>query len=197
MTDSTTTPAVTIRELDRDDYRIFWVNAPRWGRVKIMVWQLHISTSPITGGHANTGIELVIWGDSPAMSHFWPACGTQPWWDWLEDTGQDYFLNKMTSSQHREFDGEGTLREAKRDILRWRREGNLSQEEARDAWTDIEHTDRAGSKDHVIDRLGDIPCFRDDYWERAQHRLKPVLDRFWAEVWRPFIQAMKDRGGRV
>jgi hypothetical protein len=161
----------------------------------IMIRQTHAaSRNPVNPG-TDTSIELVVWGAYGPFAHYWPACGGAHWWDWLHDTDQDYFLKKVTNYRHTEFDPEESIRGARRDVLRMRREQDLDMAEAREAWEalDVE----PDTENEFFNALVASKVFEDymEMGDMVRHRLRPSMQRFWTHVWRPFIEQAKANQG--
>lgn len=180
---------------DLEAFESYIVKDVHGNRCTIAVRQHYHEANPLRGGKGS-GIELLIFGDYGPFHHYWPSCGDQPWWVWLEDTDQDYFLKKITGGKHTEFDFRQSRARACADIIYQRRCGSIRKDTARDAYDTIAKMDPCGEEAFLMAisdlREGHHALF-EDYW--GYHTLKPGLDALWTHLWRPFIEEAKRTKG--
>lgn len=108
----------------------------------------------------------------------------------------DYFMGKASTKPHRIPDHDRTLRELRRDLIRYRRdEGNwigawMTRETARSMWDDLDSYEADYRGDDLVRKL-----YEDSDWSRFLDCSDPTctmedpgMRRFWNELWRPFAE---------
>lgn len=147
--------------------------------------------------------EIVIHSSFGTWGHIWSACG-QPFKQFLIEAEFDYVFTKFMGSELSCFDGEAAVREVRREVLEQRRRGELSKDQAREAWdlVTFEEGRIETSESDCGYALQDIAAQLDrdhpmhDYfadpscWPRAtKHDIQAV--GFWRELWPLFVAKLR------
>lgn len=194
---------ISVKRRDLSKYDTFAVTGPNSNHVTIAVRSDHIESCRIDG-ESRHGIHLLIWGDFGPWEHYWSHAGgaRDNWWSWLEDTDMHYLMGKLCGRNGvNEFDFAASKSHVISEIIRLRRTMELDAGEARDAYNQIALLDDAGKYPFLSEvgaltykpyRLGkkshhDRAIF-DEYYEMYQERVRPSVEFFWREIWRPFIE---------
>lgn len=147
--------------------------------------------------------EITIQSSFGTWGYVWTACGV-PFKQFLMRAEFDYVFTKFMGTKLERYDGEGTLLEVKRDILRERRQNSLNSEEAREVWDAVDwERDRIESdetscgyalmevassigKDHPMHDSFADPCA----WPRITKPDSQAVG-FWSELWPPFLAELR------
>lgn len=130
------------------------------------------------------------------VGHFWGHMG-RPADKFLTEVSKDYVLKKLWGADSTVFCGSEAWAYARRLILDDRRHGDLSQEQARDRWDDLEHEDWGNEADfisfvhrcdwiylHLVEggggTIGKVP--------------NPQAEGFWNDLWPGFIRQLNAGG---
>ncbi len=147
--------------------------------------------------------EITIQSSFGTWGYVWTACGV-PFKRFLMRAEFDYVFTKFMGAKLDRHDGDGTMRQLRRDIIEQRRQGSLDRDEAREAWDAVEwERDRIESDEtscgyalmEVASRLGDRHPMREHFadpsaWPRAKkHDCQAV--GFWRELWPSFIAELR------
>ena len=147
--------------------------------------------------------EITIQSSFGTWGHVWTACGV-PFKQFLMRVEFDYVFTKFMGTKLARYDGQATLREVRREIMRARRQRGMSKPEAREAWDAVDfEIDRIESsesdcgyafmdvardlgRDHPMREFFADPCA----WPRMT---KPDCQAigFWCELWPSFLGALK------
>ena len=123
-------------------------------------------------------------------AHIWGSIGKRTFKEFLCKLDKDYFLKKTRPRDYMVFDNEGTCNNLKEEIIRARREGELTKETARECWVDVEEMEA-----HACHREDDFwyhfnsmeiyekLYFGDVYTIPTHHIYNPECDAFWENVW--------------
>ena len=109
--------------------------------------------------------------------------------------GDDYLINKLGGSNSYIFDFDDTIKNIKKEILEYRRDGN-SAEKVREIWDEIECLESTNNKDiffrDIMDtKYYDIICCNEPYNIIVEDIVNPPLNSFVKEIWPHFINALK------
>ncbi|TZG25626.1 hypothetical protein [Sphingomonas montanisoli] len=178
--------------------RIAEIPAPATYEIRSGEWWLHGS---LENGEARSWGGRHIITINEATGHFtceggygtfsycWPALsrGSEGLHAFLYDVDFGYFMGKASKQPHRIADHDATVQSLKRELVRDRREGWLTKENARTLWTELVDADD-GNTDEMVRTL-----YQDGGWSErfdcsdpsvmVDH---PAMRRFWGEVWKPF-----------
>lgn len=147
--------------------------------------------------------EVLINSSFGSWANTWTACGF-PFKEFLAAAGFDYLFTKFMGSKLERHDGEGTLKELRRDILQQRRENRLDCAQAREVWDAVDwERDRIESDEtscgyallEVASRIGDRHPMRDYFadpsgWPRIT-RPDCQAAGFWRELWPHFVAELE------
>lgn len=123
-------------------------------------------------------------------SYWWHAFGDDII-EFLLQINTGYLLGKV--SPRDEYDGEETEKEIKRLIIQARRDGSLSQEDAREEWDLLGDLERSeGFALWLRDTKLDSEHGFGDLWELACHRVNRQAAMFAEKVWPRFCQMLRD-----
>lgn len=128
-------------------------------------------------------------------AHIWTSIGDRTFKEFLCGLDKDYFLKKTRSQDYLVFDSERTCKQLREEIIRMRREGDITKEVARQCWEDVESVD-SNFGDNVRDfchglEHTHIPEVLYD-WDYCSipilNSYHPSCTAFWERVW-PHIVA--------
>lgn len=125
--------------------------------------------------------------DYGSYSYWWMSTGCDDIRAFLVKIDTGYLLGKF--SPHDEYDGDATEKNVRRTILRMRREGSLTKEEARKEFDRL--------SEHELDsETGFAFWYRDtdlgDAWEFAVYGPKPEAVAFTENVWPAFVRRLRE-----
>lgn len=146
--------------------------------------------------------EILIHSSFGSWANSWGHLGT-PFKNFLLKAERDYIATKFMGTDAYKFDGALTVRELRRRLLRWRREGQLNKDEARQLWDYIEEREvelecsthdfvgamQQGETELVSSKA--MRCFLQEPWEHLATSLGIQFAGFWREVWPVFLGALK------
>jgi len=175
-----------------------------WANITLRCWD-----RGVPGDTYHCG-EIVIYSSFGTWGNTWTACSV-PFKRFLQGIDFDYAFTKFMGGHLREFDGEETLKELKRAVIRERRRGPLNRHEARAAWeavTDLDQHIECGSESdygyamrEIADTLRHAHPTHHGHpmrgyfidpadWPRAT-RYNAQAVGFWRDIWPEFIEALK------
>lgn len=146
--------------------------------------------------------EILIHSSFGSWANSWGHLGT-PFKDFLPKAERDYIASKFMGANAYKFDGALTVRELRRRLLRWRREGQLNKDEARQLWDYIEERevelecsthDFVGAMQQAETELvatRAVLRFVREPWEHLASSIDIQFAGFWREVWPVFLGALK------
>lgn len=185
------------REITARGDRTFVVRSTYGDLCKVRIDQVQDDTY-------NTSIELTVTGTFGPYYHLWSACGTAPWWEWLEDMDMDYFLKKTMPGDYKVFDFDRSKRELVKCLKDYRRQGEITKTTFRDVLEEIRDWDADMGPDRFMDSVYELTHTTDtsawavvgaqrgviftDYWEHTYFTTAQIHVDFWERVWRPFIE---------
>jgi hypothetical protein len=186
-------------------------------------------TYDIVNGTSKATITLRAWSHEASKSfrgqiqiqssfgnwaNSWNACGI-PFKDFLVGCDFDYLFGKFAPESLHVFDGDGSLRQLRADILTLRREGRSDRDEIRALWDALRDSeprvtssvqDWVGELSTVLLNLREsdsspgrpvLKRWRPEYdlltepWLRTQTIYNPMLQRFWTDIWTEFKETLK------
>lgn len=173
-------------------------NRGEWANITLHCWQ-----RPVSGGTYHCG-EIVINSSFGAWANTWTACGV-PFKQFLCGVDFDYAFTKFMGAKLNLFDGEATLNEIKREIIRQRRRTDLNAESAREVWELLdwgrENIDggNATAFGHEMIQIGEALHYghpMKDYFLDASGwpnvtRYDYQAVGFWRDIWPEFTEALK------
>lgn len=128
-------------------------------------------------------------------AYYWCACGMNPK-AFLCKINKGYTLQKLTHGKETEIDEDKCLDQIKQAIIDTRRTGDLTADQAREAWDGMVGVweDRNGydiAMGHLIDSKYFEQVFGDYEALPSARRLKPECEFFWEKIWMPFVEELK------
>lgn len=133
--------------------------------------------------------ELIAATSFGTVSHHWSSMG-QPAAKFLPRLERDYALSKLWGLRAFETDVEATMVAVRHDIIEARRHGDITADEAREAWDslpdwatdDDELMDAAKESSYLMSAMCDGGCRRT--------RINPQADGFWRYLWPRFLEQL-------
>lgn len=126
------------------------------------------------------------WHDELNGCHWWNARGKESLHEFLIGLQRYYAMGKLFSRRAlEEYDEEQTVRSIKEDIIRMRRDGDYTEEQARDLWDELEACETGEDVANLTD------CHGNRWYESIKTKPKSCADWFWNEVWAAFIAHLK------
>jgi hypothetical protein len=123
-------------------------------------------------------------------AYCWRHIGDDTLKEFLIRLDFDYFMGK-TRPDYCRFDSEATSEGIQRTIIEARREGSLTAEEARSAWSDLADICRDSSEGFFADFCqcrALMNIYGGDYCDIARDRPDGDSRGFWREIWPEFIK---------
>ncbi|MBU9200190.1 hypothetical protein KTD31_02065 [Burkholderia multivorans] len=172
-----------------DLYRIY--SNGEYASIGMSVWETRSADKP---GHVLHGGELLIHSSFGNFCHTWPA-GPLPFREMLLGIDFDTFMMKCVGESYRVFDGAASLVNVRRAVARLRRQGVLSQDDARDYWDGLEASEDLAVRSEEcfrialadLERNGVVPGAADDFIVYAASR---QVQGFWREIWPQFTRIL-------
>ena len=133
--------------------------------------------------NGHTG-RISIASDYGSWQNYWGACGSD-FKDFLGRLNEDYVANKFDVKE--QVDVEATVKLWKSEVINYRRQEDITQEQARDIWDEVEelalysHNELESemkASAYLIDFLRE---WSDTDW--IERRTDPRFGRFWKEIW--------------
>lgn len=171
-----------------------------WATIAVKGWQ--------ATGNDNTPREIgeiLINSSYGAWAYQWGHLGL-PFKNWLAKTEDSrYIAEKFLGTKARVFDGEKTVRELRRRLIEWRRQGDLDKDAARAIWgwieeyeselesSDHEFCDRmfSGPRDCECERNRKASRFFEEPWEHMATSMDRSFASFWRVIWPVFQQELQ------
>lgn len=175
-----------------------------WANITLHCWDRLANAGTPHEGTYYCG-EITIQSSFGTWGHIWTAC-SNPFKQFLLEAEFDYVFGKFLGAGLHEFDGEGSMRALRRDLIEQRRLSMLDKDEARELWEALKDCEEeATSSEHdwvnalsqaARDlRQGSPTCaarFLSEPWEHIERRPKPCAVSFWRELWPMFTQALRE-----
>lgn len=139
------------------------------------------------------GGEVLIYSSYGSFAYHWSHCG-MPFREFLTTISRDYTMCKFLGLGMKEFDREASIKAVKATILRDRREGSLTHEQARDLWEDTQWLDECETSEGFVYAYNEGIYLRKwdaEGYEFIHTKEKGYIEHFWKEIWEPFIACLK------
>jgi hypothetical protein len=116
--------------------------------------------------------QFIAASDYGGFEHWWGSVGGDPERSYLirtlafiADVEKDpgYFIRKLCYGKKDLYDGDQTLKEIKKHIIEYRRDGSYTKDEARDLWNEFDYYDIEG-EEYDFNRWVDLGLI-DEAWE--------------------------------
>ena len=146
--------------------------------------------------------EILINSGFGQWAYSWGHLGV-PFKRFLLKAERDYIATKFMAADAYKFDGQLTVRELRLRLLRWRKEGRLNKDEARQLWDYIEQNefelessmhDFVGAMQQADTELISTKAvirFLQEPWEHIVTSLDIQFAGFWREVWPVFLDQLR------
>jgi hypothetical protein len=131
-------------------------------------------------------VSVSIMSSFGNFGYHWNHIGPGPWWRFLFSLNRQYAMEKFMGNSYLVEDIEKTILVAKENITERRRDGELSKEEAKEAWEALTNYDSV-SMESLIERLSHTKAFREDYYDIPRYSPSPQAIGFWDTFWRPWV----------
>ncbi|MEX3764423.1 hypothetical protein [Paraburkholderia phenoliruptrix] len=134
--------------------------------------------------------EIIINSDYGTFATSWGNMGA-PLKQFLCKINRGYLLNRLTEGKTEEFDIDASMTALKRDILKLRRDREITSEEARDAMDDL--PDEDSTEEMYSRHIWNMDLYRegDPPYHLVKKRERPLIVHFYPNVWLPFIEHLK------
>ena len=145
---------------------------------------------PNNTGEVLHGGEILINSDFGNYAYSWGNLGS-PLKQALCGMDRSYVIKKFTNDDSTEFDFDASLKAAKQDIRRSRKEHEITRAAAQEAMDDLPGQD--DGQDQFIRRLWDMDLYKDGdppTW-CIRKRERPQITGFYEHVWIPFIAHLR------
>lgn len=184
------------KDTSADVYRIRTARH-EWATIVLFGWQ----QTGNDGTPREVG-EILIHSGFGSWANSWGHIG-MPFKEFLLKAERSYIATKFMGADAYKFDGQLTVRELRKRLLRWRQEGQLNKEDARQLWDYIDEREvELGSSTHdfvgamhqaetelVLSRQ--LLRFVQEPWEYLATSIDPQFAGFWREVWPVFLAQIK------
>jgi len=133
-------------------------------------------------------VSVAIRSSYGNFGHFWNSIGPGKWSDFLNQIDLHYTMMKLSDQSIYEFDSDATLISVREKVLRYRKEGTLDRNEARNIWNTLEYyVDESTGPEMFCQYLREHDIFVDDTSGNLIYALRPSIQAFWDRIWRPWI----------
>lgn len=167
--------------------------------------------------------EILIHSSFGSWGHQWAHLG-QPFPEFLLDVEFDYFFTKLMGSDLQVFDGEGSVRHLRQQIVEHRKTADLTKGAARALWQEIDacQNECEDSNASFVEQMRDIADrFNDGYsfdseieslseaerdavvqllqepWELTTTKAHPQATGFWRDLWPVFVEQLRGERGQA
>lgn len=182
----------------KDNFEAYRIQANgEWATICLRTWSRQVND----GKDIYHCGEILIHSSFGNFNNAWTACGV-PFKRFLVGIGWDYFMEKCGCKVH-VYDGEGTLRNIRGEILRRRRSLEFSKSEAREVWEAV-----AAEADEIVRDIhsmvngiltaanscvmtADCEGFFQEPWRYARTMDNPMATGFWKCLWPEFEGALR------
>lgn len=137
----------------------------------------------------DTGL-FVAHGSYGTFAHCWPPRGrSRTLHEFLIGLGFDYFMNKARHHDFMSFDCDATKRAMAEEIRSRRRSRDITKDEARDAWDDLDLLEDTNSLDAFTAWMSDTlrDALGENWYELLQRTPAPECREFWRVIWPAFL----------
>lgn len=177
-------------------------NAGEWANIMLACWDRPEMTG--SGMSIVYGGEIAIHSSFGSWAYTWTACAV-PFKRFLCGIEFDYAFGKFMGVALDRFDGDATLKQIKREILRQRRRTDLTATEAASVWDAVMDEDEritgndATACGYAMMAIGDAlhqnhpmrEYFIDPCGWPAITRPDPQAVGFWRDIWPEFVDALR------
>ena len=134
------------------------------------------------------------WGN---FANFWSHCG-RPFKEFLAEIDIGYFAGKIKMNEW--FDHEATVKGLFKNVLQWRREGEIDKENARLMWSKIDDLQYECNENAFT-----LTAYEDNrLWTRYDggdfpilHGIDPMFRSFWQDCWLFFLEYLKTENDQL
>jgi hypothetical protein len=183
-----------------------------WATIALRAWR--VDGTKLSGGEPRECGEIMIYSSFGSWAYQWGHCGV-PFYRFLVGADMDYVFTKFMGADLTEFDGDGSVKALRQQVIEHRRFNGWSKETARALWDAIEDRSlqlEASERDFVEacheissefdeDGIGrilnrgadadDIRNFLSEPWERTTTRIKPAARGFWRDLWPHLVAQLR------
>ena len=168
-----------------------------WATIVLFGWQ-----ATRNDGTPRECGEILINSGFGQWAYSWGHLGV-PFKRFLLKAERGYIATKFMAADAHKFDGQLTVRELRLRLLRWRKEGQLNKDEARQLWDYIEQNefelessthDFVGAMQQAETELISTKAiirFLQEPWEHIATSLDIQFAGFWREVWPVFLDQLR------
>lgn len=140
-------------------------------------------------------VNVMINSDYGSFGHYWGGCGESAK-AFLTRISFSYTMDKLLGTRSLYvLNEEKNLRDIRILILKARRNKRLDEDEARDAWTDMESICYQSTEDTYINNIAAHDSYRVlfEYYENVpcHTTVNPIYVTFWERCWMPFVEQLK------
>jgi len=140
-------------------------------------------------------VRVTASGEFGSYGYWWTAPGDDQKM-FLISLDQQYAMEKLSNYDIYEQDVDEYPKQVKEQIIDARRQGNLTQEEAREAWDEMlpimeEYTSAESIRTRLVDHPLFFIVFGDYTGLPYASRMKAEVVGFWDYIWKPFIEELK------
>lgn len=125
-------------------------------------------------------------------AYCWSHIGNATLKEFLRGLDCDYFMKKARGQGYMRFDFDATIEGMKAFVADQRRQGSLTMDEARDAWSDIEAIENRQSVELFVDDVYSskpiCEAYGHDFDGVCCDRLDPQCKGFWEIIWPEFLK---------
>lgn len=196
MTVMTFTPPTTCAKTD--GFEAYTARAQgEWATIIIRGWQ-----STGNDGKPHEIGEILIHSSFGSWAYQWGHLGL-PFREWLPKAERAYCAEKFLGTKAYQFDGATSVRELRRHLLQYRRDGSLGKGDARELWDWIDDNEcelETSENDFVwaleradteIVATDQVRHFLSEPWEYLHETLNRSFARFWEVLWPVFVAQLK------
>lgn len=122
------------------------------------------------------------------FAYTWTSIGSDTFRAFLRSLDFDYFMGKASAKDFREFDLDLTVRAIRDNLLEARRQGDMSREEARTCWSEIDDEISHWGDHEFHARFPDTEIVKllyshDPSAAPLRSRVNVQCQRFWQDLW--------------
>jgi hypothetical protein len=129
-------------------------------------------------------------------AYIWSHRGSQSLKEFVRDLDFDYFMDKTRGAESKRFDFYATIKGMREFVADARRQRDISKEEAREAWTDLEELegDHTDSADLFVDRVYASKAIGEAYGYDFEgvicNSANIQCKGFWEMIWPEFLKQL-------
>jgi hypothetical protein len=131
--------------------------------------------------------RIQIASDFGSYQNYWGACGCN-FKDFLAKLDIEYAAGKFGANKH--FDSEKTLKNFKASVLEYRRNGDMSKENARDIFNEIKELEEYIYENEFYINLNNSHALMRffDWCPHLSYSIHPQFINFWKYIWPVLLQ---------